>query len=280
MVVRKLASVGSAMAVAGILVAGCSGGSTGGGAPLAAGPTTPTTTAPVTEAQTRELLEATTLVNETSTLPLLVAMDELSPGSFPSVGTATSTNTVVSGNSTSGTATFDFSGGQASGGDTVSGTITVDYTGSGGAATIVMSFANFSATTASSTLAIDGSLTYVASYSGSNATVVTSGAITVTLDGVTQTIALNTTMDFDGVAMRTVVAGTSTITHSQLGTWTVTAAGVTSVEDANGDVVVTAGTMTLTRTLPFPATAVYVFTGNSGGTVSITPTGFSGSFQL
>lgn len=269
---RSLTTTGW-IVLAGIAFGGCSSGSSGhGGAPL---PTTTTTSSPVTEAQSREVLTATTLVSQTAETPLLVAMGELSPGNFTTTTSGgVSINSTTSGSTTSGSATFDFSSSTST-----TGSISINYSGGNGAANLTLAFNGFGVNTSTQNLGLNGTLTYVVAYSGSSATLTATGSLTMTVDGVTRTVAINMTVDYDGVLKRSVIAGTTTVTHSTLGVWTATLAGVTTAKNG-ADVVLTAGTVTLTRTLPFPATAVYVFTGNDSGTFTITPTGISGSFTL
>ena len=95
---------------------------------------------------------------------------------------------------------IDFGAGTTVGGATLSGKITVNYTGTGSSGAIQMIFEDFTISSTGQSLRIVGTLNYVVSYSGSNATATLTGSLTITLDSRTSTISMNATFRHSSVA--------------------------------------------------------------------------------
>ncbi|MCO5165536.1 MAG: hypothetical protein M9894_04090 [Planctomycetes bacterium] len=214
-------------------------------------------------------------------LALQAALAAMEPGTFTTPQARPHVQT--SGTATNGTVVLDFGDLGTSGARvneaTLRGLVVATYARSGAAATVTVSFQTLLASTAHLGLVdVFGTLTYACTISGSTCAGVVSGAVT-TDGGFDTTTVQTSSVSFTLSAGSMVLAGTSVVTSTARGAWTITYAGLTSATDPPAARFISTGTAVITRASGSLAVSL-LFTGPNQGTLTLSPGGGTRSFKL
>lgn len=217
-------------------------------------------------------------------MALQASMAIMQPGSFTAVqGTRPSVS--ASGTATNGSVVLDFGSSQTSGtvinDATLRGQVQATFVRNGNSATVTVTYTTLTARTDHlGDTSVSGTLTYACTINGGTVT----GTITasVTVDGSPDrstftSTALSFTLSSTG---SNVISGSSTVSSTVRGDWTVSYANVTYTVDPPLSRVVSSGSAVVTRNTGQALSVSLLFTGPNVGTLTVSPGGSTRSFDL
>lgn len=207
-----------------------------------------------------------------ASLAMQASLNVVDTANYLAVSGPTITTT---GTAAAGTVKLDFGSGLTVNGARVAGIAVGDYGTSGNDVTLTVDFTDVEIDGAR----VTGTYLVVAARSGGTSTGAITGTVTVQKSKDTTTVAQNMTYTLSGAGGTAVYAGTSTVTSSKRGTWTVTYSSVGATLATSQALNV--GTLQLVRTSGGSAvTAIMLFTGINVGTITVTPPGTVTIFTL